>query len=85
MIDEYDDLTLRCPRIGGYVNFKLCRSENNFLPCRWVVRCWEGWIDVRKFLEENFSAEDLDKALRPPKQKLESLVEVMEKAKKRNE
>jgi hypothetical protein len=58
-----------------------CRSENNLLPCRWIVGCWQGRIDVRKFLDEHYSPEELEKSFVPPKPKIESLVELMERAK----
>jgi len=82
LIEQHDDKMIRCPRIGGYVTFKLCRSENNFFPCRWVVGCWLGQMDINEFLDENFSKEDLDRIFVPPKPKMESLVEMIEKAKK---
>jgi len=82
LIEQHDDKMIRCPRIGGYVTFKLCRSENNFLPCRWVVGCWQGQMDMNEFLDENFSGEELDRIFVPPKPKMESLVEMIEKAKK---
>ncbi len=80
-IERYDENMIRCPRVGGYVNFKFCRSENNLLPCRWVTGCWQGKIDINGFLKEHFSAPELEKIFIPPKPKLESLVELLEKAK----
>ncbi len=82
MIEQHDDKMIRCPRIGGYVTFKLCRSEHDFLPCRWVVGCWQEQMNINEFLDEHFSKEDLDKIFTPPKPKMESLVEMIEKAKK---
>jgi hypothetical protein len=83
VIEQHDDKTIRCPRIGGHVNFKLCRSENNLLPCRWVVGCWHMYIDVNTFLHEHYSKKQLGKIFLPPKPKIESLVEMAEQAKKR--
>ena len=81
MIEQYDDKTVRCPRVGGDVNFKFCRSENNMLPCRWVVGCWQTRIRVDKFLDEHYSKEELARTFLPPKPKIESLLELMERAK----
>jgi len=39
-------------------------------------------MDINEFLDENFSKEDLDRISVPPKPKMESLVEMIEKAKK---
>ena len=80
MIEQYDSKMIRCPRVGGDVNFKFCRSENNLLPCRWVVGCWQMRIEISQFLEGHFSKEELDRVFAPPKPKMESLVELVEKA-----
>ena len=80
-IGQYDEEMIRCPRVGGYVNFKFCRSENNLLPCRWVVGCWHIRLDITKFLQTHFSNDDLNRVFVPPKPKVESLVELIEKVK----
>lgn len=82
MLEDYDDDMMRCPRVGGYVNFKFCRSENNMLPCRWIIGCWQARMDIKSFLDEHFTEADLEKIFVPPKPKLESLVEMIEKVKK---
>jgi len=82
VIEEHDKKTIRCPRIGGDVNFILCRTENNLLPCRWIVGCWQARIDIKKFLDEHYSEEEKEKFFISPKPKLTSLVEMIEKVKK---
>ena len=82
MIEQYDHKTLRCPRVGGEVNFKYCRFENNMLPCSWIVGCWKTYIDVNTFLKDHYSKEELDQVFAPPKSKIESLVTKIENAKK---
>jgi len=73
---------IRCPRIGGEVNFLFCRTENNMLPCRWIVGCWKERMDIQTFIEDNFTEEELEQIFIPPKSKIESLVTLVEKAKK---
>jgi hypothetical protein len=82
LIEEHDHKTIRCPRVGGQVNFKFCRFENNMLPCRWIVGCWQGQMDINKLLEDHYSKKELDQIFALPKPKLQSLVDLMEKAKK---
>lgn len=82
MIEQHDDKMIRCPRIGGHVIFKLCRSENKLLPCGWIVGCWQEQMNINEFLDEHFSKEELDRVFVPPKPKMESLAEMIEKAKK---
>jgi hypothetical protein len=81
MIEEYDEKIIRCPRIGGDVSFILCRTENNFLPCRWIVGCWQTRMDIQKFLDEHYSEEEQERFLMSPRPKLASLVEMIEKVK----
>jgi hypothetical protein len=80
-LGHYDEEMVRCPRVGGYVNFKFCRTENNLLPCRWVVGCWQMRLDITKFMQTHFSEEDLNRVFVPPKPKMESLIELIEKVK----
>ena len=82
LIEQHDDKTIRCPRVGGEVNFRFCRFENNMLPCRWIVGCWQTQMDINKLLEDHYSKKELDQIFALPKPKLESLVDLIEKAKK---
>ncbi len=82
MLEQHDDKTIRCPRVGGEVNFRYCRFENNMLPCRWIVGCWEMRMDINTFLADHYSKEELDKIFVPPRPKIESLVDLIEKASK---
>ncbi len=81
----YDEKPIRCPKLGGEVNFRYCRLENNRLPCRWVAGCWEKRMDIEEFLSAHYSKEELDRIFAPPKPKIESLLELIEKAKKTKE
>jgi hypothetical protein len=80
--EQYDDKTMRCPRVGGEITFRFCRFENNMLPCRFIAGCWQGQMDIEAFLDEHYSEEDLNRIFAPPKPKMESLVNLMEKVKK---
>ena len=85
MIEQFDDKTIRCPRVGGEVTFRFCRFENNMLPCRFIAGCWQGQMDIAAFLDEHYSEDELDRIFASPKPKVESLVGLMEKAKKAHE
>jgi hypothetical protein len=73
---------IRCPRIGGEVNFLFCRTENNMLPCRWIAGCWKERMEIQTFLEDHYTKEELEQIFTPPKSKMESLVTLVEKTKK---
>ena len=85
MIEQYDDKTIRCPRVGGEVTFRFCRYENNMLPCRFIGGCWQGQIAIEAFLEEHYTQDELNRIFTPPQPKVESLMGLMEKAKKAQE
>ena len=82
MIEKHDDQTIRCPRLGDEVNFKYCRIMNDRLPCRWIIGCWQMHIDMNRFLADYYSKDELDRVFAPPKPKVESLVELIEKSKR---
>ena len=82
-MEEHDTLIIRCPQLGGEVPFKYCRTLNEYLPCRKIILCWEFRIEVAKFLNENYSLDQIQRALAPPtKTRLETILELIEKAKK---
>ena len=82
MIEEHDDKTILCPRVGGEVNFRYCRFENNLLPCRWIVGCWQTQMDINRLLADHYSKDELERIFAPPKPKIQGLVDLIEKAKK---
>jgi hypothetical protein len=82
MIEARDALTIRCPQLGGEVPFHYCRTVNEDLPCRRIIVCWEFRIEISKFLNENYSVEQIERALAPPtKTRIETILELVEKAK----
>jgi hypothetical protein len=83
MIEEHDALIVRCPMLGGEVPFQYCRTVNENLPCRKIIICWEFRIEIAKFLNEHYSIDEIQRALAPPaRTRVETLLELIEKAKK---
>lgn len=83
MIEEQDALIIRCPQLGGEVPFRYCRTVNEDLPCRRIMACWEFRIEISKFLNDHYSADQIQRALAPPTQtRIETILEIIEKAKK---
>jgi hypothetical protein len=86
MIEEHDALIIRCPQLGGEVPFHYCRTVNEDLPCRKIIICWEFRIEITKFLNQHYSLDQIQLALSPPtKTPLETILELVEKAKKMKE
>jgi hypothetical protein len=81
-LDEHDAEQIRCLQLGGPVTFNYCRRVNRGLPCRLIIGCWQGRLDIIAFLTERFSADQLRRALAPPPgSKLERLVALVERSK----
>jgi hypothetical protein len=86
MIEEHDALIMRCPMLGGEVPFHYCRTVNEDLPCRKIIICWEFRIEIGHFLNEHYSFDQIQRALAPPtKTRLDTILELIEKAKKTGE
>ena len=82
MLEEHDNLIIRCPQLGGEVPFKYCRTMNEDLPCRRMMACWEFRVEISKFLSKHYSIDQIQRALsQPTKSRVETIIELIEKAK----
>jgi len=79
-----DQLEIRCPRLGGEVSLAYCLKEGGDIPCSRTIVCWQQYFDVEVQLRAKLSEEQWDRCFgRKPKEKIVSLVELIEAAKKR--
>jgi len=82
-VDDNDSLEQRCPRLGGPVPFKYCRTTGEGgMPCFKILDCWWETFDVRTYLE-NCMSEAAFKTLteaKPP-DKIASILDLIEQAK----
>ena len=80
----FDELEMRCPRLGGPVNFGYCRREGrNDQPCFKILDCWWQRFDVAAYLESRLPREVFE-ALRQhrPQAKITSLIDLVTEAQK---
>lgn len=82
MIRDYDDLEIYCRMLGHPLTFSYCRSTEGNTPCRRIIDCWFQRIPVQKYLEENFSDEALQQISSPPRDKVLTILELIEQAEK---
>jgi hypothetical protein len=83
LTERYDPLMIRCPRLGGEVTFAYCRVEGGDIPCMRIVACWDCCIPIADYLRESLSQEKLERfANQRPKERIATLVEMIESAKK---
>ena len=78
--DVHDENEQRCRMLGHPVPFRYCRQLPEGRPCRLIVDCWQGHFDVTAWLESEYTPEEIEAILAPPKPKLTSLVELIERA-----
>jgi hypothetical protein len=82
----YEEKQIRCPKLGGPVNFEFCRVEGRELPCGRALACWSHYFDVEAYFRKILSAEDFDKCfVQPQPSILCTLIELIEKARKLTE
>ncbi len=84
-IDGFDDRRRYCRLLGHEVPFSYCRAPASEVFCRHVVDCWSERFDVRRFLNEHFDAQMIEKALGPVQPKMSRLVSLIHEAKTRND
>jgi hypothetical protein len=64
-VEEHDEKTIRCPRMGDFIPFRFCRSCGD--PFCWIiVRCWAPRIDIGGFLADNYEPDVIHKGLERP-------------------
>jgi hypothetical protein len=79
----YEEKQIRCPKLGGPVNFEFCRVEGRELPCGRAVACWSHYFDVEAYFRERLKPADFEKCfVQPQPTKLCTLIELIEKARK---
>ncbi|MFO7956764.1 MAG: hypothetical protein R6X33_06650 [Candidatus Brocadiia bacterium] len=84
MLDEHDERSRRCPRLGHEVSFHYCRTQEGDRLCPRILDCWWETFDVRAFLEEELGTEEvrrLEERERPDKRV--SILQILQEAKRR--
>ena len=71
--------------LGHEVPFAYCRAPGRDLPCGKVFDCWYETFDVDAFLRSLFSEDDIARILTPRQDKMASLIELIERARKANQ
>jgi hypothetical protein len=80
-IEAHDDREGYCRMLGHQVPFSYCRAMADGLPCRLVADCWYTQFDAAGWLREHFTPEQIARITTPPKPKMTSLLDLIEKAK----
>lgn len=81
-LDTYDSRESYCRMLGHEVPFRYCRQVANDLPCRLTVDCWFTQFDSAAWLREHYTAEQIAQFTAPPKPKMATLLDLIERARK---
>jgi hypothetical protein len=80
------ELWMRCPRLGGEAPFTYCLHEAGELPCHRIIVCWQAFFPVEAYLRKTLSQQKWEEfADRKPKEKIASLLELIEEAKSKGD
>lgn len=80
---EFDERECYCRILGHHLHFSYCRSLSEGYPCYKVLDCWFEKFDIRRFIHENFTDEEIERFLQAPKPKVQTLMTLIEEAKSR--
>lgn len=84
MKERINNKLIRCSRLGDEIPFSYCLQEAGDFPCSRIVGCWTIYFDVENFLKENLEPKKWGKVIKSkPRNKVTSLIEVIEAAKAR--
>jgi hypothetical protein len=79
----FEEIEIRCPKLGGPVSFEYCRIERQSRPCQKAIKCWSFHFDVEAFFREALAPEEFEQCfLEPPPSKVTTLIELIEQARK---
>ncbi len=77
-----DTEKIRCPRLGHQIPFAYCRRENQGLPCFKTADCWHSHFPGVEYLRKELTPEQWKTVfMNRPKQKMLSLLDLIEQAK----
>jgi hypothetical protein len=81
-----EGLWIRCPRLGGEAPLIYCLHEAGELPCHRIIVCWQTFFPVEAYLRKKLSQQEWEEfADRKPKEKIASLLDLIEEAKSKRD
>ena len=79
-IEEHDNRTIYCRMLGHEIPFSYCRQGAGSFPCRKIFDCWFQIFDIQAFMKEYFTDEQISEIVSPPKPKITTLIDLIQKA-----
>lgn len=73
-------MDIYCHQLGMLIELSYCTAQNEGLPCRNIIGCWEKRTDIFSFLKGKFTDEQLKNIFSGlPKTRLERIIESLRK------
>lgn len=82
-IAQHDKTQIYCRKLGHHLTFLYCRTTEGSNLCPKILDCWFEVFDVRAFLEQHYTEPEIETVFKAPQPKVASLIELIEKARKR--
>ena len=79
MKEQYDEKEGYCRMLGHTLSFRYCRAMSAGLPCHNILNCWFERFDIETFVTENYTKEELRDIFKPPKTKIATMFEVIDR------
>ncbi len=83
MIDKYDSSRVHCRKLGHHLEFVYCRVVKDGLPCSKILDCWFTSLPIEEFINQHYSEEERSQIFAPPKDKITSILHLVNKARQR--
>jgi hypothetical protein len=81
-----EQMEIRCPKLGGQVTFAYCLKEAGELPCARIINCWHPYFPVEDYIRKRLTPADWERCFnQKPKEKISTLLELIEVAKKQKQ
>ena len=79
----FEQLEIRCPKLGNQVTFAYCLREGGDIPCPRTIKCWHPYFPVEDYIRKRLTDADWERCFnQKPKEKILTLVQLIEAAKK---
>ena len=81
-----DQLEIRCPRLGGPVQFLYCRKVAEGLPCSRSLVCWEAIFPIERYMAGALDEDEWRRVfVEPSPGRLDRVLEAAHRAQRTNE
>ncbi|MHB2150407.1 hypothetical protein ACX8XP_15230 [Calditrichota bacterium LG25] len=81
--NKFDHLKIYCRKLGHDITFSYCRHENFGKLCSKVRDCWFETLPIDEYLNAHYQPEELTHLFQPPRPKILSIYELIQKARQK--